>query len=393
MGLGAGLALVLAWVTTTGCTQGPAAIERPTRALSTSGWNLRLADAPAHPQSATFNGLYRPGEPLLIPAGTAFFLEPNGGVLPLSITPESAWIAQGGGLDLAANAAQVLAGRAPRVPGSYRIDWKDPHFAPRQGSVRVLVLEAAEAKTTNDRRTRLSAGGKSLGWYLDPAQAPVARIKENAARYVPPAYFTTLTDETAGLPLGEDLDLGQIVAFMDHRDANGRKVFTTQRHTQALPPNRELFNKLNLLRERLRRKGVKVTRFWITSGFRTPDYNKQIGGAAYSRHCFGDAVDLCIDEDGDRHMDDLNGDGKIDRNDGIVIGRACAELEAEGLVVPGGIGVYEWDGEDSVRSHVHVDCRGYAVRWGQAARGRGKTAFDWWSAETPRDVEAGEASE
>jgi hypothetical protein len=47
-------------------------------------------------------------------------------------------------------------------------------------------------------------------------------------------------------------------------------------------------------------------------------------------------------------------------------------------VVPGGIGVYVWDGEDSVRSNVHIDCRGFISRWGQDGAGRYKKSFTWW---------------
>jgi hypothetical protein len=36
--------------------------------------------------------------------------------------------------------------------------------------------------------------------------------------------------------------------------------------------------------------------------------------------------------------------------------------------------VYEWSGEESVRSHVHIDCRGYVSRWGTA----GRRSFVWW---------------
>lgn len=388
LGLFAGGLLVGMWVTATGC--GPDAIkpQRTSGPASLAAWELQLAVTSTHGQTGTFNGRYESTESILIPALATFTLRAQADQLPLDITPESGWRANGGKLDLAGDDTEVLEGLAPARPGLYRIEWSDPHFLPARGSLKLLVLEKAEART-NDGRIKVSVGGKNIGAFLEPAQAPVARIRENAFRYAPPLYFATLDDQTLELPLGDGLDLGQLVAFIDRRDANGKKIFTTQRHTNMLPPNRALFHKLNLLRERLRQQGVKVTRFWITSGFRTPDYNKLIGGAAYSRHAYGDAADLCIDEDGDKHMDDLNGDGRLDRHDGIVIGRACAALEAEGKVASGGIGVYEWDGEDSVRSHVHVDCRGYAVRWGQAARGKQKTGFDWWSGPGVKDGEPG----
>jgi hypothetical protein len=253
------------------------------------------------------------------------------------------------------------------------------------------TLPLTKAQTHKQgNRMLLKVNGKSIGYYLDPLESSVRRVRENAHLYRPPVWFATLTPETIKLQLGEGLDLGQFVAFKDYHGADGKKVYTTERHTDLLALRPELIDKLIKLRQRLREKGVKLTRFWITSGFRTPDYNRSIGGAAYSRHCYGDAADLCIDEDNDKRMDDLNGDGKLDRKDGIVIGNACRELEAEGAVVSGGIGVYEWDSDDSVRSHVHIDCRGYVSRWGQNGAGRYKKSFVWWPRAEFQEEDSGE---
>ena len=254
----------------------------------------------------------------------------------------------------------------------------------------VVVLTRGEA-IKKGYLTTLKVNDKVLGAFHDPEKSTLKRVRENANRYLVPKFFADLTPDAINLPVGDGLTLGDFVAYKDYHGPDGKKVFTTERHTDVFPPHPELIDKLVKLRARLLQKGVKFTHFWITSGFRTPDYNHIIGGAAYSRHCYGDAVDLCIDEGGNHRMDDLNGDGKVDRKDGLIIANACRELEQEGAVVPGGIGLYEWDGEESVRSHVHIDCRGYMVRWGQIGSGKYKKSFTWWpKSEFTPDEDQGE---
>jgi hypothetical protein len=356
-----------------------------------ASWEISVStDASFHGQH--FGGAIKPGGVLFVPAGARFdvLCAPAEARGYFADCAASTWIQEGGDLDLgtAGPLGWKQSCRAPQQPGLYLLNWKTGDGG--NGSImNVLVLAEAEMHAQGDR-TQVRINGKSIGGYLDPRQAPVRRVRENAAQYAIPRYFALLNPDTIKLSLGEDFDLGQLVAFRDYHGPDGKKVYTTERHTSVVPLRPELIHKLIKLRERLREKGVKVTRFWITSGFRTPDYNRSIGGAAYSRHCYGDAVDIVIDENNSKRMDDLNGDGKIDRKDGLVIANACRELEAEGAVVPGGIGVYEWEGEDSVRSHVHIDCRGYISRWGQIGSGRTKKSFIWWPKSEFQEEENGE---
>ena len=362
-----------------------------------AGWTINVAGDKTNGQ--TFGGRFAPGHLFFVPAGAAFSVrsEPECAAgMFLERLPAGAWDHDGGELNLAVPYRNAPSAegfkqdcRAPLHPGLYHLFWQDADAPGRSLSLDVLSLTKAETHVQGGK-TFVKVHGKSIGAYSDPAESSIRRVRENAPLYQPPLYFATLTQETIRLKLGEDFDLGQLVAFKDYHGPDGKKVYTTERHTDVLPLRAELIDKLVKLRQRLRDKGVKVTRFWITSGFRTPEYNHSIGGAAYSRHCYGDAVDLCIDEDGDKRMDDLNGDGRIDRKDGIVIANACRELEAEGAVVAGGIGVYEWDSDDSVRSHVHMDCRGFVTRWGQVGAGRYKKSFVWWPKAEFQEDESGE---
>src|SRR5205085_2547483 len=158
-------------------------------------------------------------------------------------------------------------------------------------SLDVLVLAIADTVAKGERTT-LKINGKTIGGYPDPTHATSKLVREHAALYQVPRFFAMLTPEAAKLRLGPDFELGQLIAFIDRTDKDGHKVFTTERHTEVLPIRMELIDKLVKLRERLLQKGVKLTHFAVTSGFRTPDYNKSVRGAAYSRHCYGDGVDI-----------------------------------------------------------------------------------------------------
>lgn len=72
----------------------------------------------------------------------------------------------------------------------------------------------------------------------------------------------------------------------------------------------------------------------INSGYRTDSYNKKIGGATYSQHMYGVAVDIHI-----------NG----------VKPRKIAEYVETLLPDKGGIGIY--------KNFVHVDVREQKTRW------------------------------
>jgi hypothetical protein len=379
---------------------------------SVSGWRVEALSASAGETGINVTPLARPSAPLFVPPNVDLALQAEpADAQGEFVSAQGAWIQYGGHLNPSLptplGTRQML--HTPAQPGLYRLLWTvgdevpltvagaplanatqaGPNAAAARIALDVVVLARVESETKGDK-TVVRVNGKSIGAYVNPLASSVKRVREHAAFYQPPKLFALLTPETAKLRLGPDFELGQLIAFKDYTGNDGHKVFTTERHTDVLPLRLDLIEKLIKLRERLRQKGVAVTRFAVTSGFRTPDYNRQIHGAQLSRHCYGDAVDIYIDENNDHHMDDLNGDGKIDRKDGLVIANACRELELEGAVVPGGIGVYEWHGDESVRSHVHIDCRGYISRWGQIESGPAKRTFKWWPPEEFQDEENGE---
>jgi uncharacterized protein YcbK (DUF882 family) len=111
--------------------------------------------------------------------------------------------------------------------------------------------------------------------------------------------------------------------------------------------------------------GHPVENVFVVSGFRTPNYNAHGGDTqgrgALSRHMYGDAADLAIDNDHDGRMDDLNGDGKVDVRDARIVAEAAERVERKYPNLVGGIGVYKPTGAHS--GMVHIDVRGWRARW------------------------------
>ena len=127
----------------------------------------------------------------------------------------------------------------------------------------------------------------------------------------------------------------------------------------------ELVDKLELVIQELERGGVPVRHMQVMSGFRTPQYNDQgvgAGGRAQnSRHQYGDAADVFVDNDRDGRLDDLNGDGRVDTRDVTVMVAAAERVERRYPELVGGAGVYRANSAHG--PFVHIDVRGSRARW------------------------------
>ena len=206
------------------------------------------------------------------------------------------------------------------------------------------------------------AGGKIGDYRVGFWPAEKKRLRGPA--YVNPEGFIEVTQENVDQPVSEHFRLGD---FVTHNQADVWPKYIVLRE--------ELVDKLELVLADMESHGVRTSGVKVMSGFRTPEYNLQGvgprrgGRARDSRHQFGDAADILIDNDGDGRMDDLNGDHKVNSKDNKVILDAVDRVERTHPDLVGGFGVYR-----GTRQHgpfVHIDVRGDRARWaGAEPRGR-----------------------
>jgi len=127
----------------------------------------------------------------------------------------------------------------------------------------------------------------------------------------------------------------------------------------------KLLLKLELILEQVNEKGYRCDTFHVMSGYRTPYYNKAIGNVKYSRHIYGGAADIFIDENPkDNTMDDLNQDGKLDYEDATILYQIIDRLYGKRFYEPFRGGLARYKKNSNHGPFVHVDVRGRRVRWG-----------------------------
>jgi uncharacterized protein YcbK (DUF882 family) len=193
-------------------------------------------------------------------------------------------------------------------------------------------------------------GAYRLGFW------PSERGRLTTDAYENPDGFVEVTPENQDMQVSEHFRLADFLTH-DQRDV----------WPKYLVLNEDLIDKLELVIADLQEKGVRVQRMRVMSGFRTPWYNRhggRVGGRAeLSRHMYGDAADVYVDN-GSGRMADLNHDGRVDSRDARVILRAVEEVERNHPELSGGVGVYR-----ATHSHgpfAHIDVRGWRARWGRS---------------------------
>ena len=101
---------------------------------------------------------------------------------------------------------------------------------------------------------------------------------------------------------------------------------------EVLENVKELAQNLQIIRDTI---GKPIN---INSGYRSPSYNKKVGGASKSQHLTGKAGDLRVS-------------GMTPKN----LHKVILDLIKQGKICEGGVGLYS--------TFVHYDIRGIKARW------------------------------
>ena len=234
--------------------------------------------------------------------------------------------------------ARLFGGRRVDGPGVYTVD---DTATKRPFSLIALLPFTAKS-------------GSKVGSYLVGSWPGERRAQRAGGAYVNPAGFIRVTPENQNTQVSEHFRLRD---FLTKDQQNVWPKYLVLREP--------LVDKLELIIQDLATRGISVKRMTVMSGFRTPQYNQRgvgKGRAVDSRHQFGDAADVFVDNDGNGRMDDLNRDGRVDHRDAQVILDASDRIERAYPTLVGGGGLYR-----ATRAHgpfAHIDVRGSRARWG-----------------------------
>jgi hypothetical protein len=330
--------------------------------LFATGWTWAIfiapargiaVDGPTTPLAAGITSaldLSAPTTPFLTDAALRAFtpLRGRSGRLRAAIQAQGAPLATD---SLPAGAHIAFEGEIPDTTG--------PYDAPRTAGVWGMAIKVGEVirpvtdfsvitlKPFSDKR-RGRIGSYLLGTW------PTEGNRVRARGYVTPSGFIEVTEANQDTWVSDHFRL---------RD------FLTKGQGDVWPKylvlDTKLVDKIELVLVELEKMGYSTAGVRVMSGFRTPTYNETggdpSGRAALSRHMYGDAADIYIDNDGNGGMDDLNGDRRVNLRDARVIEECVHRVDRAHPALLGGTGIYP--GNSAHGPFIHIDTRGFRARW------------------------------
>lgn len=250
----------------------------------------------------------------------------------------------------------VPGGATAVVEGSPRPDFT----APEKSGIYKFAVElnkatkAIEGVSIVTLVPRSQKRGGKIGGYQLGSWPWETGGKPKSERYAPPSGFIEVTQQN------QDFHVSEHFRLRDFLTKDQRNVWP-----KYLLLDPKLIDKLELTIQELERQGVKITGMHVMSGFRTPRYNhgggNTAGRANLSRHMYGDAADVYVDNNRDGQPDDITGDGRVTVRDAERFAQAAEAVERRHGSLVGGIGVYT-----ACCGHgpfTHIDVRGYRARW------------------------------
>jgi hypothetical protein len=241
--------------------------------------------------------------------------------------------------------------------GKLRAEVRDASEQP--GIVRAAIAASGALRRVTDfslitPRSASDVRRGRLGLYYIGSWPSATTARGGRVAYTPPDGFVEVTPSNEDTPLSDHFRI---------RD------FLTHDQTTVWPKyvviNLKLVDKLELVLADLQAHGINSEGVHVMSGFRTPQYNRgggdPRGRASLSRHMYGDAADIYIDNKGSGQMSDLNHDGRVNAGDARVILASVNRVEQAHPSLVGGCGIYVGNGAHG--PFVHIDTRGYPARW------------------------------
>jgi len=221
------------------------------------------------------------------------------------------------------------------------------------GDYDLIITDKTSHETMTVTIIVMVATSKQKGEYLNGYRIgnyPTVTYK-NRNKYKIPEGFIEVTEANKDLFITPHFQLKQFLC----KQSSGWPKYI------VLSPR--LLIKLEHLLLEINKMGILSNSLFIMSGYRTPYYNKSIGNVQFSRHVFGDAADVYVDENGDSTFDDLNKDGKINISDAEVVYKIVSEMDNDPELnhLLGGMGKYNKNSRHTF--FIHVDTRGYKARW------------------------------